>query len=128
MVQEPRGVRSAPHHLQCSAKKAMCYLQFMVLMSSREFGVALRAGLLAPLEPRKLVFPSRAAIPDAKRRIPRTSAVAGPIGSSFIRTRVTPLNASNGNDNCEAAPRRTEKQHSLTPFIRTTSISLSKRQ
>ena len=29
--------------------------------------------------------------------------------------------------NCEAAPRRTEKQHSLTPFIRTTSFSLSNR-
>jgi hypothetical protein len=57
MVQEPRRVRSAPHHLRCSAKKTMCYLQFIVLMSSRELGVALRAGLLAALKPRKRVFP-----------------------------------------------------------------------
>ena len=56
MVQEPRGARSALHHLRIQPK-TMCCLQFIVLMSWRELGVALRAGLLAALKPRKRVFP-----------------------------------------------------------------------
>jgi hypothetical protein len=35
----------------------LCCLHFIVPMSSRELGVALRAGLLAALKPRKRVFP-----------------------------------------------------------------------
>lgn len=56
MVQEPRRVRSAPHHLRYSAKNDVL-LSIHLLMSSRELGVALRAGLLAALKPRKRVFP-----------------------------------------------------------------------
>ena len=56
VVQEPLPVKSAPDH--CGIQpKTMCCLQFIVLMSSRELGVALRAGLLAALKPRKRVFP-----------------------------------------------------------------------
>lgn len=54
-------MRSAPHHLQYSAKKdvlltihrAYVFAEF----SSVELDVALRAGLLAALKPRKRVFP-----------------------------------------------------------------------
>jgi hypothetical protein len=35
----------------------MCCSQFIVFVSWRELGVALRAGLLAALKPRKRVFP-----------------------------------------------------------------------
>ncbi|MGT2504652.1 hypothetical protein ACVOMS_35180 (plasmid) [Bradyrhizobium guangxiense] len=48
-------------------------------------GVALRAGLLAALKPRKRVFPLRAAIPDANGPNPRTTTPADPIRSSFTR-------------------------------------------
>ena len=43
--------------LRYSAKKTRCCLLFIEPMSSRELGVALRAGLLAALKPRKRVFP-----------------------------------------------------------------------
>ena len=36
--------------------KTMCCLEFIVFMFWRELGVALRAGLLAALKPRKRVF------------------------------------------------------------------------
>lgn len=56
IVQEPRRVRSAVHHLRFQPKP-MCCLQFIILVSWRKLGVALRAGLLAALKPRKRVFP-----------------------------------------------------------------------
>ena len=60
MVQEPRRVRSAPHHLRYSAKNDVLltiHRTYASRILERELGVALRAGLLAALKPRKRVFP-----------------------------------------------------------------------
>ena len=58
-VQEPRRVRSAPHHLRYSAKNDVLLTihRTYVFGTEGELGVALRAGLLAALKPRKRVFP-----------------------------------------------------------------------
>lgn len=61
MVQGTRQVRSVPRHLRYSAKNDVLltiHRTYVFAESlSGELGVALRAGLLAALKPRKRVFP-----------------------------------------------------------------------
>jgi hypothetical protein len=91
MVQEPRRVRSAPHHLRYSAKNDV----MLIIHRTYVF-----AGLASPCgpgcwlrsSPASGSSPSRAAIPDAKRRVPERVQllIRSEAASHILRVRLYP--------------------------------------